>query len=191
MLPISERQGRAIRNRLPSRAVRESCMHLATDAFEKSVAKFVSGLGAKAGLGVKKLAMDLTRGVTRETPQKEGRAAAGWWPFAREHGGGLGVSGRGVAKGLTEGKYRADLRGLKPYVELTNAVPYIVPIEVGTRPHVIRAKSAKALRFFYRGRLVFRKSVNHPGTRAYRPLHRAMRRQRRMLGGAFGGLTRP
>jgi hypothetical protein len=41
----------------------------------------------------------------------------------------------------------------------------------GTRPHVIRAKNAKALRFVNkRGNVVFARSVNHPGTKPNRYL---------------------
>lgn len=36
----------------------------------------------------------------------------------------------------------------------------------GTRRHIIRARNAKALAFVWHGQLVFRRSVNHPGTRA-------------------------
>lgn len=41
----------------------------------------------------------------------------------------------------------------------------------GTRPHIIRARNAKALRYVGRdGNVVFAKSVNHPGTRPNRYL---------------------
>jgi hypothetical protein len=42
-------------------------------------------------------------------------------------------------------------------------------ITKGTRPHIIRARRAAALHFFWRkaGRDVFFKSVHHPGTIAY------------------------
>lgn len=36
----------------------------------------------------------------------------------------------------------------------------------GTRAHVIRPRNKKVLRFKYRGRIVFAREVNHPGTRA-------------------------
>lgn len=35
----------------------------------------------------------------------------------------------------------------------------------GSRPHVIRPRRRKALRFLVDGRVVFRSKVNHPGTR--------------------------
>lgn len=34
----------------------------------------------------------------------------------------------------------------------------------GTKPHVIRARRKKALRFMINGQVVFRKQVKHPGT---------------------------
>ena len=39
-------------------------------------------------------------------------------------------------------------------------------IRYGTKPHVIRAKSAKALKFRVGGETLFRRSVLHPGTPA-------------------------
>lgn len=42
---------------------------------------------------------------------------------------------------------------------------YALFVEEGTRPHVIRARRAKALRFYQGGELRFARSVNHPGTK--------------------------
>lgn len=38
----------------------------------------------------------------------------------------------------------------------------------GTRPHTIRPRHKKVLRFKYKGRLVYARQVNHPGTKATR-----------------------
>jgi hypothetical protein len=45
--------------------------------------------------------------------------------------------------------------------------PRTVPeiLDKGSRPHVIRARRRKALRFVVNGRVMFRRSVMHPGTR--------------------------
>ena len=48
----------------------------------------------------------------------------------------------------------------------------------GTRPHVIRPRRAKALRFDSGGRTVFAKVVHHPGTRANNFLAEALREGR-------------
>lgn len=48
----------------------------------------------------------------------------------------------------------------------------------GTRPHIIRPRRAKALRFEVGGRVVFSKIVHHPGTRANNFLARALREGR-------------
>lgn len=53
-------------------------------------------------------------------------------------------------------------------------------LEFGTRPHVIRPRNAKALKFNVGGRTVFARSVNHPGTRPYRWLSKSGER-----GGAY------
>lgn len=43
---------------------------------------------------------------------------------------------------------------------------YALYVHEGTRPHVIRPRNAAALHFHWKGREVFAKSVQHPGTRA-------------------------
>jgi hypothetical protein len=54
---------------------------------------------------------------------------------------------------------RAKLRG-----SVSNAVKYARYVEEGTRPHVIRPRRAKMLRFTVGGRVVFSHGVHHPGT---------------------------
>lgn len=43
---------------------------------------------------------------------------------------------------------------------------YAAPVHEGSRPHIIRARNAQALHFWWNGREVFVKSVHHPGSRA-------------------------
>lgn len=45
---------------------------------------------------------------------------------------------------------------------------YVLPHHDGARPHVIRARRAKALRFRWHGKIVFFARVNHPGNRPNR-----------------------
>jgi len=44
-------------------------------------------------------------------------------------------------------------------------VPYAPYVEFGTRPHIIRPRRARALRFEMEGRTVFAMYVRHPGFR--------------------------
>jgi len=65
--------------------------------------------------------------------------------------------------------------------------PHAIFLEDGTKPHVIEARNATALRFIgHDGSPVYRKRVNHPGTRPQRILERAIREtlaeQSRVLG---------
>ncbi|AHJ88321.1 tail assembly chaperone [Mycobacterium phage Hosp] len=53
---------------------------------------------------------------------------------------------------------------------------YAAAVHEGSRPHRIAARSADALRFVWHGRVIFRKSVWHPGTRARPFLRNAARR---------------
>lgn len=49
---------------------------------------------------------------------------------------------------------------------VTATADYAAAVHDGTRPHVIRAKNGKALAFpGSNGQTIFRRSVNHPGTR--------------------------
>lgn len=50
---------------------------------------------------------------------------------------------------------------------------YAAYIEYGTRPHEIRARRTRFLRFTVRGVVVFARKVNHPGTKPYKFLWRA------------------
>lgn len=53
-------------------------------------------------------------------------------------------------------------------VTTTSTAPYARFVDEGTKPHTIRARRAKALRFRAGGRTVFRRSVRHPGYRGSR-----------------------
>lgn len=72
---------------------------------------------------------------------------------------------------ITEGP-----RGLQGVIVCDHpAVRYVLD---GTRPHLIRPRRAKALRFEVGGRVVYAKLVRHPGTKANDFLGRALRRGR-------------
>jgi hypothetical protein len=85
-----------------------------------------------------------------------------------------GFTPRNLTSGLipsTKGQIvRTRTGGL---VRLTNRKAYARVIESGSRAHVIRPRHGKALRFFIGGAFVFRRRVNHPGTKPYRFLYRA------------------
>lgn len=52
-------------------------------------------------------------------------------------------------------------------LRVTNSSPYAAPIELGSRPHRIVARNARVLRFYTKNGVVFRRAVNHPGTKPY------------------------
>lgn len=55
--------------------------------------------------------------------------------------------------------------------------PYAAPVHQGARPHVIRPRNARVLRFEVEGgRVVFARRVNHPGQRAQPFLSNAVHR---------------
>lgn len=61
-------------------------------------------------------------------------------------------------------------------------VAYWRPVQFGSRPHIIRPKNAKVLRFETKGNIVFAKFVNHPGTEPNPFIDRAMDLTRPRIG---------
>jgi hypothetical protein len=53
---------------------------------------------------------------------------------------------------------------------------YSAPVHQGARPHIIRPRQARALRFEIDGRVIFARRVNHPGQRAQPYLRNAVHR---------------
>lgn len=79
------------------------------------------------------------------------------------------------------GRLRASIRverrsffGLRQRWTVGSDVDYAPMVNDGTRPHIIRPKRAKALRFNVGGKVVFARVVHHPGTRARPFLDRAL-----------------
>jgi hypothetical protein len=58
-------------------------------------------------------------------------------------------------------------------LRISNATRYARSIEEGARPHKITARNANTLRFYTKGGVVFRRSVNHPGNKPYWFLRKA------------------
>ncbi len=62
-----------------------------------------------------------------------------------------------------------------PGWQVFNPVSYAPYLEEGTKPHVIRPKNRKALRFRIGGRVIYATIVHHPGTKAGHVLSTAVR----------------
>jgi hypothetical protein len=62
-----------------------------------------------------------------------------------------------------------------PTVRVSADVNYATFVENGTKPHVIRPRNKKALKFKMGGRTVFAAVVNHPGTKAVHFMAKAVR----------------
>lgn len=74
---------------------------------------------------------------------------------------------------------------LRPSVTIGSNVEYAEWVHDGTRPHTIRPRRAKALRFVVGGRVVYAKVVDHPGTKPRPFLDRALREVSRSRGYSF------
>ena len=79
------------------------------------------------------------------------------------------------------GRLRSSIRAEQPRifslrgsVKVGSDLEYAAMVNDGTRPHIIRPRRARALRFVVGGRVVYAKFVRHPGTRARPFLDRAL-----------------
>lgn len=72
-------------------------------------------------------------------------------------------------------------------IVVSNTAPYAPFVEFGTRPHIIRARRVRFLRFFWKGAIRFFRKVNHPGTRHTRFLWRATYAAFRVVGPNLDG----
>jgi hypothetical protein len=80
---------------------------------------------------------------------------------------------------------RRSFLGFRSRWTIGSDVEYADMVHDGTRPHIIRPRRAKALRFRVGGQVVFAKVVRHPGTRARPFLDRALREVSARLGFSF------
>jgi hypothetical protein len=67
-------------------------------------------------------------------------------------------------------------------IRLMNPLRYAAAIDTGSKPHDIKPRRRKFLRFTVRGKLVFARKVRHPGTKPYKFLWRATHSAHRVMG---------
>ena len=82
------------------------------------------------------------------------------------------------------GSFGADLS-----VAVGAGAPYGTSIEFGAKPHKIKPKFRKALRWPVEGGFAFAGEVNHPGNRAYSFLSNALQKQLPEIGGVMEDAT--
>lgn len=70
---------------------------------------------------------------------------------------------------------RVSQTGLRIRGDVFNNTKYALAVHEGTKPHIIRARKGKALKFDVGGRTVYATSVRHPGTRPQPFLSDALR----------------
>jgi hypothetical protein len=71
--------------------------------------------------------------------------------------------------GLLRASHSVDLRVLKTNKVVGRVIvstKYAAAVHEGAKPHIIRPRKKKALKFVYRGQTVIVKSVRHPGNKA-------------------------
>ena len=90
------------------------------------------------------------------------------------------------------GRLRSSIRAepprifsLRGSVTVGSDLEYAAWVNDGTRPHQIRPRTKRALRFVVNGQVVFARVVNHPGTKANPFLDRALREVAAQRGYSF------
>jgi len=72
---------------------------------------------------------------------------------------------------------RIERHGNEYHVIAGSRIAYYAPfVEFGTRPHIIRPRRARVLRFEVRGKVVYARIVHHPGSRPVRYMGHALDR---------------
>jgi hypothetical protein len=96
-----------------------------------------------------------------------------------------------VDKGLLRAAHRMEKRSSRRRVvgRVISDADYSMVVHDGSRPHVIRARGDGYLRFEAGGRVLYRKSVNHPGVRARPWLSQALADECRPLGFRLSNLS--
>lgn len=93
-----------------------------------------------------------------------------------------------VRTGRLRSSIRADpprIFSLRGSVTVGSDLEYAAFVNDGTKPHIIRPRRAKVLRFNVGGQTVFARVVNHPGTKARPFLDRALREVAAQRGYSF------
>jgi hypothetical protein len=84
--------------------------------------------------------------------------------------------------GVRTGALRASIHmrhlrdSRRQYVMVGSRLNYALMHHEGTKPHIIAANNAKALRFVKSGAIIYAHSVMHPGTKANRYLSDSLKR---------------
>ncbi len=88
-----------------------------------------------------------------------------------------------LTNSMEAGPVQGSIAGGDLSVTLSAGAPYARFVDQGTRPHKIRPRRRKALRWAVEGGFAFAKVVNHPGTRPRRFFERAAdRKEQAVLG---------
>jgi hypothetical protein len=106
-------------------------MEVVTADFDRWVKGYVREYPGEQGKALRNVTLNLIGRIAQRNPVDTGRARGGWYPYTDHAGAPRTDNLPGTAQGKSEGSFREDLRGRDMYVEITNGVPYIVPLEYG------------------------------------------------------------
>lgn len=106
-----------------------------TEVFRQWTETLVDGLTREeTAKALRKTALNFTDRVVKKTPVDTGRARAGWLAYADSEGHDVEVVGevQAIAQGRQASDFNAQLFGEKQFIEIVNAVRYILHLEFGS-----------------------------------------------------------
>ena len=124
--------------------------------------RFIRNLGRLPDLASKAFAEEILSEAVEKAPKRSGRLR------------------RSIRLRRRRSGYEVSMGG--------SEAPYAPYVEYGSRPHLIRARRSRALRFEVRGQLVYAKYVEHPGAKPQRILASAISAASRNMRDVFGRL---
>lgn len=107
-----------------------------TEGFEAFVRSLLTAIPHEVEeRAIRKVAIDFLSRVIPRTPVDTGRARAGWQSYLLDHGHASPVTGRdpqAIVEGTAEGTWSEKFTQREAFVEIVNAVEYIVFLEYGS-----------------------------------------------------------
>ena len=109
-----------------------------TTRFKRFTEELVKELTREeAEIALRAIALEAVKKFIKRTPKDTGRAAAGWMVYALSTGVPISFDDvpnadpQAIAQGLREGSFGTGFVGERPFLRITNGVPYIMILEFG------------------------------------------------------------
>ena len=110
-------------------------IELITEGWEVFVRQLLKGMPKEVEeVAIRKVAIDFLAAVIKKTPKDTARAQAGWQSYLIDHGLPSPVSGdpEAIIQGTAEGTWDERFTSRESWIEIINAVEYIIYLEYGS-----------------------------------------------------------